>query len=49
MRVTSTLGNPNEEQTGAQPNRGARRVDRGRGRGQGRREAREMRQPGQGD
>ena len=40
VRVTSSLGNPNEEQTGAQPNRGARRGDRGRARGQGRREAR---------
>ena len=47
VKVTNSLGNPNEEQTGAQ--RGAGRG--GRGRGQGRRGTsnRERRQPGQGD
>ena len=51
VRVTNSLGNPNEEQTGAQPQRGAGRGGRGRGRSQGRRGAstRGRRQPGQGD
>ena len=50
VRVTNTLGNSNEEQTGPQPQRGAGR-GRGGGRGQGRRGAstRGRRQPGQGD
>ena len=55
VRVTTLLGNSNEEQTGPQPQRGAGRGGRGRGqgrsRGQGRRGGRDrgMRQPGQGD
>ena len=49
VRVTNTLGNNNEEQTGPHPQRGAGRGAR-RGRGQGRRGASSQRgrQPGQG-
>ena len=49
VRVTNTLGNNNEEQTGPYPQRGAGRGAR-RGRGQGRRGASSQRgrQPGQG-
>ena len=53
VRVTNTLGNHNEEQTGPQPHRGAGRGGRGAGRGgrgQGRRgtSSQGRRQPGQG-
>ena len=49
VRVTNSLGNPNEEQTGAQPQRGAGRGGRGRGMGRRGASTRGRRQPGQGD
>ena len=49
VRVTSSLGNNNEEQTGPQPQRGAGRGGSGRGQGGRGVSNRGRRQPGQGD
>ena len=48
VRVTTLLGNANEEQTGPQPQRRAGRGGRGRGQGRSRGSNRGRRQPGQG-